>query len=90
MGLDFEKAEFMSGSLNLNSGNGLSIGLLALALSVGAFDAGLIRVVFCTGVMETEFVFGLTKCLSLVSVSMRSSLAAAASLSPCAACRGVT
>ena len=55
--------------------NGLSPELLVLPLGVGAFDAGLIKMVFCAEAMEigacVGFVFGLTKCLSLVSLSRR-------------------
>ena len=40
----FEKADFMSMSLYLKSGNGLSDGLLEFALRVGAFGAGFTKI----------------------------------------------
>ena len=42
----FEKADFISMSLYLKSGNGLSDGLLEFALGVGAFGAGFTTVGF--------------------------------------------
>ena len=67
----FEKADFMSINLYLKSGNGLSDVLLVFALGVGAFGAGLTTVGFWVGAIVMVFAFGLTKCLSLVSLSMR-------------------
>ena len=89
----FEKADFMSSSLYLKSGNGLSDVLLVFALGVGAFGAGLTTVGFWVGAIVMVFAFGLIKVsLSRLFVNERGSLATAtaASLSPCSACRGVT
>ena len=67
VGFDLEKADFISGSLCLKSGNVLMV----FGFGVGAFGAGFITIGPCAGVVVMGFALGLTKCLSLVSLSMR-------------------